>query len=338
MDSFGNDLFLTSLDKIPADHMQERLVFHSVVSVLRPWGFSPEKVEGQDGMWDDVPESFAPAVKRVIAFSKATVCLLDAQPLFLGASAKDIFPLARYTGKQELESCLRDNIKNTFFQDRYQAEQKAAAASKVFAVKLTEEIDRACDLKARMLKRKDKDNDKNQGEEEGLDVCHVASTCCEILKARAEMVNQLRPDACQRLDHELSELVAHVAGLIVELGDDIDLASVGATVEEFYASSQQFVSRPAVAEALAALLGWKKSHQKGLDRNALEQMIKNGHKHLPKDFDVHECQRLVEISGEISEQQYMSLAFLLLGKLQHQAVHASKVLSSKTQRPYTPSV
>ena len=140
IDSFGNDFFLDFVDKLPGDHIKQKFVFQSLAGILQPWGFSESQPEGREGAWDSVPEGISEAVGRVLSFSKAVVCLLDAQPLVFGSSAKDVYPFAKYAGGHDLEVCLRDNLKKKFWQERYQSEQQFAGPSKMLAMRLAEAV------------------------------------------------------------------------------------------------------------------------------------------------------------------------------------------------------
>ena len=140
IDSFGSDCMLDCIDKLPADNMKQKFVFQSLTGILRPWGLSETHPEGAEGVWDSVPEGTSDAIRRMVSFCKAIVCLLDAQPLYFGGAAKDVFPFAKYQGGHDLEVCLRDNLKKKFWQERYQSEQQFAGPGKMLGARLAEAV------------------------------------------------------------------------------------------------------------------------------------------------------------------------------------------------------
>ena len=158
--------------------------------------------------------------------------------------------------------------------------------------------------------------------------------CVDKLKMRSEMVQQLRPDATHRLDEQLVPLLAKVANAIASgdsaPSDNSDsaktsmVATMGSVVETFYALSQQFCHVPNVAQALASLLAWKQNHQAELNANALDALIHRCVEEPASEFDIHECQRLAEVVGQLTGEQYARLVPIMMGKLGHQAGHANE--------------
>ena len=153
--------------------------------------------------------------------------------------------------------------------------------------------------------------------------------CVDKLQMRSEMVQQLRPDATHRLDEQLVPLLAKVANAVVtesstQPGDSDDakanmISSMGSHVETFYALCQQFCHVSSVAEGLASLLAWKQSNQAALNASALDELINRSVAEPVSGFDIHECQRLAEVVGQLTAEQYARLLPVMMGKLVHEA-------------------
>ena len=122
LESFCADALLSAVDKAAEVPEKEAFLHEAASSMVELSGLPATEPEGSTDCTAHLPEGLQSVVERIASFNKAVTCLLDPQPLCFGCSVKDVFKFGRYTGSEEPEACLKENLrKNPFWKKLYEA-------------------------------------------------------------------------------------------------------------------------------------------------------------------------------------------------------------------------
>ena len=203
-----------------------------------------------------------------------------------------------------------------------QEEQACAAAAKTWAVKLEELIDATQELYDIIMGELKEQHVGPKTYKVEVGIGFVTSS----IKVRMDMKPKLRENACHRLDSVMVSLLKLVVDQVTGEGD-LDWASIGSTaIEDFCAMAQEYVGFPILSSSLAGLHAWKQDQQQALNKAAMQSFLEASKSCLSKDFDIHECQRLIDnlsVDQKLTEQEHMFLSGCVLGHLCHQAATAA---------------
>ena len=200
-----------------------------------------------------------------------------------------------------------------------QDEQACAAASKTYGEKLEKLIKNASELFETVI---DETKEDFTGERT-YNVADGVRKVAAFIKDREEMVSELRKNACHRLDTIMVPLLRTVADQVSSDKDLLDHSDLdAAAIDEFYTQAQHYAGQPVLASSLAALQTWKCEHQESLNARALSIFIDESLEMDEDEFDIHECQRLIEnLSADQSLETpaHMCVSRLTLARLCHEA-------------------
>ncbi|CAE7333230.1 unnamed protein product [Symbiodinium microadriaticum] len=231
-----------------------------------------------------IPEDFPPlmrsSIERVTAFCKCICCLAAPVPGYMDCTFRDAFVLSKYSGADYMEAEIKNAIgrKGSFWQEAFDAEQRASSAVKEFAPIIRQYV---ADMDKIV-------QDAKGGECAPLDCTAACKLVFEVLSKRDHMASHLRKGALQELDAMLQVLIPLLMEVIAK---ESDLKSIaGVNVEDFLklASQVPAVGKPAsgYAEALDKFATWQATNQTALQGAKLKELCQSATNAEPGTFDV----------------------------------------------------
>ncbi|CAE7208806.1 unnamed protein product [Symbiodinium sp. CCMP2456] len=227
---------------------------------------------------DDFPSLMRSSIDRVTTFCKCICCLAAPLPNYMDCTFRDAFVLSKYPGTDYMEAEIKNAIgkKGSFWQEAFDAEQRASSAVKEFAPVIRQYV---ADM--------DKIVRDAQGESAPMDCPAALKLVSEVLDKRDHLASNLRKGALQELDSMLQGLIP----LLMEaIAKESDLKSiVGVNIEDFLnrASKVPAVGKPVdgYAEALDKFAMWQATNQAALQTARLKDLCQSAKNAEPGAFD-----------------------------------------------------
>ena len=231
-----------------------------------------------------IPEDFPPvmrtSIERVTNFCKCICCLAAPLPNYMDCTFRDAFVLSKYSGTDYMEVEIKNAIgkKGSFWQEAFDAEQRASSAVKEFFPIIRQYV---ADM--------DKIVQDAKGEESApMDCAAACKLVLEVLGKRDHMASHLRKGALQDLDSMLQVLIPLLMEAIAKQSDMKAITSVN--VEEFLtlASKVPAVGKPVSGykEALDEFAKWQATNQTALRSAKLKELCQSATDAEPGAFDV----------------------------------------------------
>ncbi|CAE7589034.1 unnamed protein product [Symbiodinium sp. CCMP2456] len=272
---------------------------------------------------EDFPSVMQGSIDRVTAFCKCICCLAAPLPNYMDCTFRDAFVLSKYEGTDYMEAEIKTAIgkKGSFWQEAFDAEQRASSAVKEFAPVMRQYV---ADM--------DKIVQDAKGEESApMDCAQACKLVLEVLGKRHHMAGNLRKGALQELDSMLQGLIPL---LLEAIEKENDLKSIaGMKVEDFLnlASKVPAVGKPVngYAEALDKFAMWQATNQTALQSARLKELCQSATDAEAGAFDVSLAWGVlqsVDLDGE--EAAGINLQPLLLATLKTVQLKAHAVVES----------